>query len=402
MKYWHIQLHPNDQSEIGRAEVVKILRDTGYIGVGSEWDNGDSQVRQFSEEVQLGDVVLVRSNGPLALVQIIGQLEYDEQSRDRLDWFENRRKVKVLAWHDERLKSKLGRNSVDGIFAPISFAPASKSKFIKAWHQLTMREEKQNQVASLLKAKGQIILQGPPGTGKTWLAERVAAQLAAADDVKLVQFHPAYAYEDFVRGIVAETGDGDGLRYSAENKILADFAKQAVAAPTRNFVLIIDEINRANLPSVLGELIYALEYRGKRVESVYGLGETKDRGLVIPSNMLIIGTMNTSDRSVGHLDYAIRRRFAFVSVLPEAAIIEDEAGRGLFEQVAALFTKEYLAPEFEPEQVQPGHSYFMIKADEGLTLAQKLKYEIEPLLQEYLRDGVLRPKAKEIIAQLTA
>ena len=257
-------------------------------------------------------------------------------------------------------------------------------------------------VANLLKAKGQVILQGPPGTGKTWLAERVAEKLAAAEDVKLVQFHPAYAYEDFVRGITAQTDDEGHLRYGPKNKILADFAARAAKAPERSFVLIIDEINRANLPSVLGELIYALEYRGKRVESVYGDEETGDLGLILPKNLLVIGTMNTSDRSVGHLDYAIRRRFAFVPVLPDVSVIADEAGKRLFGAVAALFEKEFLAPEFERDQVQPGHSYFMTKANEGLTLAQKLNYEVRPLLQEYLRDGVLRPNAKEAVAALRA
>lgn len=400
MNYWHIQMHPGNQKDFDRKRVARILTETGYVGVG-EWDDGESKIRQFRDTVAVGDVVLVRSKGALALVQVVGGVEYEESPNPNLDWFENRRPVKILGWRTPDLMKRLGK-TVDGIFNTNSFASANKSHYIKAWHQMVLQERMRDEVAALLASKHQVILQGPPGTGKTRLAGLVAEKLAAEADTKLVQFHPAYAYEDFVRGIVAETDDKGNLHYRAEDKVLGDFAKRAEAAPDRNFVLILDEINRANLPSVLGELIYALEYRGKRVESVYGVGPDKDRGLVLPKNLLIIGTMNTADRSVGHLDYAIRRRFAFVSVLPDATVIEDEAGRQLFETVAALFTDEYLSPEFEAGQVQPGHSYFMTKAAEGLTLAQKLEYELRPLLHEYLRDGILRPAAKAVVEQLSA
>jgi MoxR-like ATPase len=394
-------MHPGNQAEFDRARVSRILEETGYIGVG-EWDEGEGIIRQFREEMAIGDVVLVRSKGPLALVMIVGEPEYEGSPNEELDWFQNRRVVKILAWHTQQVRQVLG-NQLDGVFQTKSFSLANNSSYIRTWHKMIMRDARLNEIADLLKAKGQVILQGPPGTGKTWLAERVAEQLAAASDVKLVQFHPAYAYEDFVRGIVAKTSEQGSLEYQAENKTLAEFAKLAAAAPEgQYFVLIIDEINRANLPSVLGELIYALEYRGKRVESLYADVETGDRGLILPENLLIIGTMNTADRSIGHLDYAIRRRFAFVTVLPEEEIIADEAGRKLFREVAALFEKERLALEFEREQVQPGHSYFMTKADKGLSLKQKLDYEVRPLLREYLRDGILRPEARKLVEDLRA
>ncbi|MGI4886474.1 MAG: AAA family ATPase [Janthinobacterium lividum] len=402
MNYWHIQMHPANQKEFDRERVSQILIETHYIGVG-EWDDGASKIRRFREDVSIGDVMLVRSKGPLALVEVIGHLEYEENPNEELDWFQNRRQVKILGWDTPEIREQLG-DTVDGIYNPNSFDRIkTKSYYIENWHKMIMREARLNEVALLLKAKGQVVLQGPPGTGKTWLAERVAEKIAAEAAVKLVQFHPAYAYEDFVRGIVAKTGDQGGLIYQAEDKTLAVFAKLAAAAPREQyFVLIIDEINRANLPSVLGEMIYALEYRGKPVETLYADAETGDRRLVLPENLLIIGTMNTADRSVGHLDYAIRRRFAFVTVLPEEEHIGEDGGRKLFREVSALFEKEFLAPEFERDQVQPGHSYFMTVADKGLTLRQKLDYEIKPLLREYLRDGVLRPNAKEGVKNLRA
>lgn len=170
--------------------------------------------------------------------------------------------------------------------------------------------------------------------------------------------------------------------------------------PLKNYILIIDEINRANLPSVLGELIYALEYRDEVVNGLYSI--EGDNNLIIPKNLFIIGTMNTSDRSVGHIDYAIRRRFAFVDVLPEVLSIDDFQ-KGAFKHVSQLFIKnfdeyainstvklqksDYLNDEFRPEDVWLGHSYFITKPED---FAIRVKYEIVPILKEYVKDGILR------------
>lgn len=298
--------------------------------------------------------------------------------------------------HDIELNYKM----VGGI-CQIQQASLQKD-IIALYHEFEKMQEIQDTI-DLLKAKGQLVLQGPPGTGKTRLAELVADQLAGVPERrKLIQFHPAYAYEDFVRGIVADTVDG-GLRYRAENKVLAELAEKAAADPEQSYVLIIDEINRANLPAVLGELIYALENRDKDVDSVYGLEVNggKTRVLRLPHNLFIIGTMNTADRSVGHMDYAIRRRFAFVTVLPDANVVPQGPARRLFEQVQKLF-EEHLSPEFKIQDVQPGHSYFLVNASGGLTLRQKLNYELKPLLHEYLRDGILLPTAEKSVISLSA
>src|SRR5690606_7974702 len=131
----------------------------------------------------------------------------------------------------------------------------------------------------------------------------------------------------------AETNESNHLSYVVKNRSFAEFAQNAFDNPSANYVLIIDEINRANLSSVLGELIYALEYRyyfnntiddqlEATVKSIYGVsyeekGTEPSYDLILPENLYIIGTMNTADRSVGHIDYAVRRRFAFVNVLPK-------------------------------------------------------------------------------------
>ncbi|QZT38194.1 AAA family ATPase [Halosquirtibacter xylanolyticus] len=173
----------------------------------------------------------------------------------------------------------------------------------------------------------------------------------------------------------------------------------------KNFVLIIDEINRANLPSVMGELIYALEYRGEAVESMYAVDG--DRRIIIPDNLYIIGTMNTADRSVGHIDYAIRRRFAFIDMLPNEKVITEGEASELFHRVSELFVTEegdkkenakYLAPDFDYKEIQLGHSYFMAETTSDLKM--KLEYEIKPILREYVKDGILQPSATEIIEAL--
>ena len=262
------------------------------------------------------------------------------------------------------------------------------------------------QQIELLKYKKQIILQGPPGTGKTREAKLIAKEMIGLNDMeelanheqyKIVQFHPSYTYEDFVRGIVTiPSDDRQGVLYEVENKVLTDFAQRALGDPNNNYVLIIDEINRANLSSVLGELIYALEYRDEEVESMYGVDG--DKKLTLPSNLYIIGTMNTADRSVGYIDYAIRRRFAFVDVLPEKLEDNDEIyfnGVG-FDAVSSLFIQENISKEFEIKDVQIGHSYFIAKKKEAADLeaaqeifALKIQYEVLPILREYIKDGIL-------------
>lgn len=254
------------------------------------------------------------------------------------------------------------------------------------------------------------------------------------NEVTIIQFHPSYTYEDFVRGISAKSSEGN-IEYVVENKTLGLLIEKALDNPLSKFVLIIDEINRANLSSVLGELIYALEYRyrpedseeNKRmqiVQSIYGLlDESKEvnNDLCIPHNLYIIGTMNTADRSVGHIDYAIRRRFAFVNILPrnlkrEGNVEFDEI---LFEQVSKLFIGDfekdkdyflstnkiepsnYISNDFRPEDVWLGHSYFMDKSKEKGSMRIRLKYEIKPILLEYIKDGILKEDALFEIEKLT-
>lgn len=264
-----------------------------------------------------------------------------------------------------------------------------------------VEEMEQEQIINLLKSKYQIILQGPPGTGKTRLAKQIAKNLTNDDEnkFKIIQFHPAYSYEDFVRGIVANTENGQ-VSYQVEDKILAEMAEKANDDKANKYVLIIDEINRANLPAVLGELIYALEYRGAVVTSMYKKDESRD--ITLPENLYIIGTMNTADRTVGHIDYAIRRRFAFVNVLPDKSIIKNKKAKTLFDNIKELFDN-HLAPDFQKDDVMIGHSYFIKNKDGSISddeLSLKYEYEIKPILKEYVKDGILNKEAEDKINNL--
>lgn len=268
-----------------------------------------------------------------------------------------------------------------------------------------------------------IIFYGPPGTGKTRLAEQVAEWLTGEERkvslieaienkifktepdiegnerIRLIQFHPSYTYEDFVRGIRADT-EGGTLKYVVENRTLVEFALRASAPENQDkpFVLIIDEINRANLNNVLGELIYVLERRGKTVDSMYALDGDGDRSISLPHNLFIIGTMNSADRSVSHFDYAIRRRFNFIRIPPDDTALTGERARALFAAVQRIFDL-HTSLEFDPADVRMGHSYFLGPEAE---LHRRLKYEITPLLEEYVKDGILLPSAKDLIKALHA
>jgi 5-methylcytosine-specific restriction protein B len=177
------------------------------------------------------------------------------------------------------------------------------------------------EVADLLIEKRQIVLYGPPGTGKTYLATHLARHLAGGEQaVKLVQFHPSYTYEDFFEGYRPRPGAGGQLTFELSPGPLRDLADRAREDSQNPYILVIDELNRANLAKVFGELYFLLEYR----EESIGLQYSPDGKFNLPRNLYLIGTMNTADRSIALVDTAMRRRFAFVEMHPR-----DEPVRGL-------------------------------------------------------------------------
>lgn len=196
----------------------------------------------------------------------------------------------------------------------------------RAAEDLLVPRESLEHIVALLRDRGQVVLYGPPGTGKTFLAKRLARALAEEDDVRwaIVQFHPATTYEDFIEGLRPKLVDG-AVTYELTPGPLVRIAARAAERPDQKFVLVIDEINRANLPKVLGELLFLLEYRTERVQLLYRGGET----FSLPWNLWFIGTMNTADRSIALIDAAMRRRFHFVPFFPHRGEMRDLLRRWL-------------------------------------------------------------------------
>ena len=510
----------NLENYVDRKSILKAL--INNYGGGEDQPNNVSAIDDFcngENKINVGDIVIAKkgTKNLLGYGKVISDYYFDEERAA----YKHCREVKWL---------KKGVWNVEDNLPPktLTDIKLEKAQYLLNIMNGNTQTQEDNLVIKLLKYKPQIILQGPPGTGKTREAKRIAKALLGLGEndslegnerFKLIQFHPSYSYEDFVRGIVAKPNEeGSGIVYTAENKILGAFAKEAFnnwhkaqqstqtlkeeevfeafiehikeelaqsedykyplteavylfdaddkhfkykgdnwevhsnglnmnyaeikriiesgvrdrqgvtklttiggqarqhasyflrivekyyefrenykptvdKIPLKNYVLVIDEINRANLSAVLGELIYALEYRGEAVKSMYAI--EGENNLILPPNLYIIGTMNTADRSVGHIDYAIRRRFAFVNILPKDLTNElgDQFESALFAKVTNLFNTN-LSPEFKKEEVQLGHSYFITK---NTPIDIRWEYEIKPILLEYVKDGILVGEGIETI-----
>lgn len=230
-----------------------------------------------------------------------------------------------------------------------------------------------------IERKKQAIIYGPPGTGKTFVAERLAKVLAngGAGVTDLVQFHPAYAYEDFIQGIRPVVGEEGVLSYDLVPGVFLDYC--ARAAQTKDVsVLVIDEVNRANLSRVFGELMYLLEYRDKEIPLASG------GTLRIPDNVRVIGTMNTADRSIALVDHALRRRFAFLSLYPNWTILTKyhENHKTSFPVSRLVEVLTDLNAEIGDPHYAVGISFFM-RPDLVGTVEDIWSMEIEPYLEEY-------------------
>ncbi|MFJ7202394.1 AAA family ATPase [Streptomyces sp. NPDC098789] len=257
--------------------------------------------------------------------------------------------------------------------------------------RLLVGEDWLQEVRDLLQDRRQLIFYGPPGTGKTYLAQHIAEHLAGDPRaVKLVQFHPSYAYEDFFEGFRPAVQDGSGsgaLTFALRPGPFRQLVDLADEDPDTSYFLIIDEINRANLAKVFGELYFVLEYRDRTVDLQYS-GEFR-----LPKNVFIIGTMNTADRSIALVDAAMRRRFAFLSLHPDEEPTRDLLSRWVEEQEAAGVISpsedvpalhRELNRRIEDKDFKIGPSYLMrpsVYADGGLERVWKTA--ILPLLDEH-------------------
>jgi 5-methylcytosine-specific restriction protein B len=527
MNFWHIQLHPDNKGAFPPDKIIKILNDTSFIGLG-EWDEGEEQIRKFKEDLKIGDIVAVRSGQTaIALVEVVGDYEYNENPNDDLDWFQNRRKIKIIDLYKKEYNFYIPKAM--GTFSICSNPNAETSKVIINWYNTEKLKNNMKYIADILKNKKQIILQGAPGTGKTYktaeialmIIEKLPVDLGNRDEImkaykKAVEegqivfttFHQSMDYEEFIEGIRPVTSDKGELTYEVQSGIFkeicsnakqkkksnfdesfkalsekiqnqsdrllpiktktgsefnvsinkrgnlnlyttkdknhqgsmtreniikyiqkdADFTGwesyfdgvinylkqecnyQEGSDENKNYVLIIDEINRGNISKVFGELVTLLE-SDKRIgcqnEIKVHLPYSPNEEFGIPANLYIIGTMNTADRSLGYIDYAVRRRFAFVTLKAERKVIENFntssdtkiKALNLYDKIQVLIN-ENITSDFSAEDLMVGHSYFLAKDNDELQL--KLEFEIKPLLREYVKDGILSLTIDEVFEKINS
>ena len=428
-KFWHIQMHlPKGKGGTVIDPNLMLREPEPVIGTG-EWN--DAQCQNF-KTIENGNIVLVRRGSQaLALCQIIGDnFTSDSLCENYINV--NFRKVRILAWANEFRQPRVG------LFSQGTFSSCRKGteqySYIESWLKYMNDIAYLEKCSNLLLKKRNIILQGAPGTGKTYNTAAIALKTLGITDIDLTDhkavmkrydslrgeqiffttFHQSLDYEDFVEGLkphVQTNADGNsiGVTYEPEDGIFkrACNAVQTDQSNDKSVVLIIDEINRGNVSKIFGELITLLE-SDKRLNGNHPikvmLPYTKGE-FGVPSNLYIIGTMNTTDRSTGTLDYALRRRFAFVTLKSQDSVIKkyysdianEELGNialGLFEDIKKFIENpKHLCGDMSIDDLMVGHSYFMAESEDELH--DKVEYEILPLINEYISDGILNVKNDE-------
>jgi 5-methylcytosine-specific restriction protein B len=251
-----------------------------------------------------------------------------------------------------------------------------------------VNEEKE--VLKLIQKRKFVVLQGAPGTGKTRLAKIIARDLNA--EIFFTQFHAETSYSDFIYGIKPNLKAGD-VSYIEQKGIFYKSLKRAKENHGKNVVLLIDEINRANLSNILGPIFYLFEYqledKEELVEIDIGGGYQVNS---IPSNYYVICTMNTADRSLAVVDFALRRRFAWYTLRPKE--IEMTGRKQFFRDDFREFSRIFnLYANSEELSLQPGQAYFIAETEEEMK--DRVKYELLPLIREYLAEGVLTTSKDE-------
>ncbi len=391
----------------------------------------------FSRSIRIGDIVIAKQ-GVWNIVGI-GVVKSDYRYDAELDEFPNVRNVDWYQTGEWLVKKQLPRKTLT--MKDKSFY----DQIIKQIKEHKIMANLDRPLMKLLTRKKQIVLQGAPGTGKTYSTAEIAVsicnpefdgqnnrdavmkeyrRLMADGRIGFTTFHQSMDYEEFVEGLkpVAENG---GLVFRPQPGIFREMADKALLAAIKRdkqqindtvnidelltsrekvdykddapaYVLIIDEINRGNVSKILGELITLLEADkrlGEQNELTAVLPYSR-RHFGVPSNLYIVATMNTADRSTGSVDYAIRRRFGFVTVEADRKVVEEfgydspktkESALKLFDSVAALM--DSVNTSFNRRDMMPGHSYFLAPTVDELKM--KLTYELQPLLREYCNDGIL-------------
>lgn len=383
------------------------------MGGDSSYQNSANATWQFVHDMKEGDVIIAKKGQS----QIIGKgvvtsgYQYDP---DKQDGYKNFRQVKWTdkgSWMiDEKLAQKtltditrfpetvqkikdlFEKDEIDSEETKKDYAPYTKNQFLD---EVFISADQYDTIIEELKYKKNIILQGAPGVGKTYIAKRLAYSMMGemdVDRVTMVQFHQSYSYEDFIEGYRPSASAG----FEMHRGTFYSFCKKAEIDSDNDYFFIIDEINRGNLSKIFGELFMLMEKdkRGKELPLLYS-GEL----FSIPKNLYIIGMMNTADRSLAMLDYALRRRFAFIEIHPAFSSeqfkeYQDGLGNEKFDHLISCIMDLNTAisnDESLGEGFCIGHSYFCNLKEDTINdkvLSNIIEFEIIPLLKEYWFDDV--------------
>lgn len=385
-------------------EFMKKVYDASY-----SYKNNAHCLWQFANEIKVGDVVFVKKGMHKIIGRGVVTSDYIyDSSRDtykhirKVDWQNNgewehpgqavmKTLTNISAYPDyvQKLLDLFAEDSPEEVSEQkeIKYPPYSKDDFL---NEVYMDEDTYNTLTELLEAKYNVILQGAPGVGKTFAAKRLAYSIMGQKDtsrVAMVQFHQSYSYEDFIQGY-RPSKEG----FELENGAFYKFCKEADEDNERPYFFIIDEINRGNLSKILGELMMLIEKdkRGEKIKLLYS-----NEWFTVPQNVRIIGMMNTADRSLALMDYALRRRFAFFDFAPAFSsegfknyLAEKNSPKleSLITVVESL-NNTISSDESLGDGFRIGHSYFC--TDDEITdewLKSVVEYEVIPLIKEYWFD----------------
>lgn len=415
---------------------MKAAVDSGYSTLGySQREAKYEEIRAFVRRIRSGDLILTVSGEDAFLGRVVGDVSQFESPGKRsnlrrpVEWLDADSPI-AFADLSSRMQGRLGatsdiveltdlleelhalRRDAEGVDAEDELidAPSVLEVELPDLPEQTVRELLIEQAwlqefVELLRMKKQVILYGPPGTGKTFLAQEVAEALGGKGHVTLVQFHPSYAYEDFFEGYRPAPGREGHISLQLVPGPFRKVVDLARANPTEPYFLIIDEINRANLAKVFGELYFLLEYRDRSIDLLYSSGDSGP-AFSLPANIYIIGTMNTADRSIALVDAAMRRRFGFLSLHPEDEQLDLVlrawlAERELPQDRADLLVE--LNKRIADKDFKIGPSYLMSPwAADDAGLERIWKTSILPLLQEYHVGDALNVKKKYGLETLRA